>query len=52
MIHDQAVGREAVIDQVAPILDLLQFALDDAGQAGEIGSREEGQVQLDAALLK
>ena len=40
----QAGGGQAAVDQVGPVLDLLQLALDDADQArhvrgGEVGDR-------------
>ena len=36
----QAGGGEAAVDQVGPVLDLLQLALDDADQAVQVGGGE------------
>jgi hypothetical protein len=36
----QAGPGQAAVDQVGPVLDLLQLALDDADQAGQVGGGE------------
>ena len=38
----QAGGGEAAVDQVGPVLDLLELALDDADQVVQAGSGEVG----------
>jgi len=47
---------QAAVDQVRPVLDLLQLALDDAGQAVHVGGGEVGHGPLeqrpDAKLVK
>nr|WP_159054512.1 hypothetical protein [Streptomyces dysideae] len=47
MIHEQAGRREAPVDEVGPVLDLLQLAFDGAGQVREIGSGEVGQAPFE-----
>jgi hypothetical protein len=45
---DGQAGRcEAAVDQVGPILDLLQLALDDANQVVQAGSGEVGDGALE-----
>ena len=36
----QAGGGQAAVDQVGPVLNLLELALDDADQAGQVGGGE------------
>src|SRR5712691_6794965 len=43
----QAGGGQAAVDQVGPVLDLLQLALDDADQAVQVGGGEVGHGPLD-----
>ena len=43
----QAGGGQAAIDQVGPVLDLLQLALDDADHAGLVGGGEVGDRPLE-----
>src|SRR5579859_3553786 len=43
----QAGGSQAAIDQMGPVLDLLQLALDDADQAGHVGGGEVGDGPLE-----
>jgi hypothetical protein len=43
----QAGAGQAAIDQVGPVLDLLQLALDDADQAGLVGGGEAGRGPLE-----
>ena len=43
----QAGGGQAAVDQVGPVLDLLQLALDDADQAVQVGGGEVGHGPLE-----
>src|SRR6266849_2803721 len=43
----QASGGEAAVDQVGPVLDLLQLALDDPDQAVQVGGGEVGDGPLE-----
>ena len=43
----QAGGGEAAVDQVGPVLDLLQLALDDSDQAVQVGGGEVGDGPLE-----
>jgi hypothetical protein len=43
----QAGGGQAAVDQVGPVLDLLELALDDADQAGLAGGGEVGDGPLE-----
>src|SRR5437879_5311680 len=43
----QAGPGEAAVDQVGPVLDLLQLALDDADQAVQVGGGEVGHRPLE-----
>jgi hypothetical protein len=43
----QAGRREAAVDQVRPLLDLLQLALDDADHVVQAGSGEVGDEALE-----
>jgi len=43
----QAGAGQAAVDQVGPVLDLLQLALDDADQAGLVGGGEVGDRPLE-----
>ena len=43
----QAGAGEAAVDQVGPVLDLLQLALDDADQAVHVGGGEVGDSPLE-----
>nr|WP_329266569.1 hypothetical protein [Streptomyces sp. NBC_01451] len=45
--HDQSGLGEAAVDQFRTVLDLLEFALHDAGQVVEVGGGEVGQTALD-----
>ena len=45
---DCEAGRgQAAVDQVGPVLDLLQLALDDADQAVQVGGGEVGDGPLE-----
>src|SRR5258708_5587597 len=44
---DQAGRGEAAVDQMGPVLDLLQLALDDADQAVQVGGGEVGHGPLE-----
>ncbi len=46
-IDGQAGPGEAAVDHVGPVLDLLQLALDDAGQAVQVGGGEAGDGPLE-----
>jgi hypothetical protein len=39
-LESETCGGQAAVDQVGPVLDLLQLALDDADQAGQVGGGE------------
>ena len=43
----QAGGGQAAVDQVGPVLDLLQLAFDDADQPVQVGGREVGHGPLE-----
>src|SRR5258707_3515397 len=43
----QAGGGQAAVDQVGPVLDLLELALDDADQAVYVGGGEVGYGPLE-----
>src|SRR2546430_4497302 len=43
----QAGGSQAAVDQVRPVLELLQLALDDADQAVQVGGGEVGHGPLE-----
>ena len=43
----QAGPGQAAVDQVGPVLDLLQLALDDADQAVQVGGGEVGHGPLE-----
>src|SRR5437016_11689670 len=43
----QASGGQAAVDQVGPVLDLLQLALNDADQAVQVGGGEVGHGPLE-----
>jgi hypothetical protein len=43
----QAGSGQAAVDQVGPVLDLLQLALDDADQAVQVGGGEVGHGPLE-----
>jgi len=43
----QAGGGEAAVDQVGPVLDLLELALDDADQGVHVGGGEVGHGPLE-----
>ena len=43
----QAGGGETAVDQVGPVLDFLQPALDDADQAVQVGGGEVGHGPLE-----
>src|SRR5437762_1120729 len=43
----QAGAGEAAVDQVGPVLDLFQLALDDADQAVQVGGGEVGHGPLE-----
>jgi hypothetical protein len=43
----QAGGGQAAVDQVGPVLDFLQLALDDADQAVQVGGGEVGDGPLE-----
>jgi hypothetical protein len=43
----QAGGSQAAVDQVGPVLDLLELALDDADQAVQVGGGEVGDGPLE-----
>lgn len=54
-LDSQAGGGQAAVDQVGPVLDFLQLALDDADQAGLIGGGEArgtvGRAAAEAVVL-
>ena len=43
----EAGGGQAAVDQVGPVLDLLELALDDADQAVQVGGGEVGDGPLE-----
>ena len=43
----QASGRQAAVDEVGPVLDLLQLALDDTDQAVQVSGGEVGDGPLE-----
>ena len=43
----QTGGGQAAVDQMGPVLDLLQLALDDAGQAVQVGDGDVGDGPLE-----
>jgi hypothetical protein len=43
----QAGAGQAAVDQVGPVLDLLELALDDADQAGLVGGGVVGHGPLE-----
>ena len=43
----QAGPGQAAVDQVGPVLDLLELAFDDADQAAEVGRGEVGDSPLE-----
>ena len=47
----QAGGGQAAVDQLGPVLDLLQLAFDDADQVGLISGEAEAFLQANAAWV-
>ena len=45
-LDGQAGRGEAAVDQVRPVLDLLQLAFDDADQGVQVGGSEVGMAGL------